>query len=152
MVRIVLYFIIFFNSETLKTRDLQLRAVCHAFLLCEHCVFHAGPNRLPSIEYAYPRDANVKTSDDITSSCFAGLNQRRDDNENDKEAIDLISKSTILHVRHTFCTFRETIQFRVLWRTKTCNDEIKFLFLNLDMVLRNLASHADVLRLSLIHI
>ena len=102
MVRIVLYFIIFFNSETLKTRDLQLRAVCHAFLLCEYCVFHAGPNRLPSIEYAYPRDANVKTSDDITSSCFAGLNQRRDDNENDKEAIDLISKSTILHVRHTF--------------------------------------------------
>ena len=26
-----------------------------------------------SIEYAYPRDANVKTSDDITSSCFAKL-------------------------------------------------------------------------------
>ena len=55
-----------------------------------------------SIEYAYPRDANVKTSDDITSSCFAGLNQRRDDNENDKEAIGLISKSTILHERRTF--------------------------------------------------
>lgn len=101
MVRIVLYFIIFFNSETLKTRDLQLRAVCHAFLLCEHCVFHAGPNHLPFYR-VYPRDANVKTSDDITSSCFAGLNQRRDDNEKVKEAIGLINKSTILHVRHTF--------------------------------------------------
>ena len=28
-------------------------------------------------------------------------------------------------------------EFRVLWRTKTSNDEILFLFLNLDMVLRN---------------
>ena len=40
-----------------------------------------------SIEHAYPRDAYVKTSNGITSSCFAGnirdLNiQRQDGNEN----------------------------------------------------------------------
>ena len=59
-----------------------------------------------SIEHAYPRDAYVKTSNDITSSCFAGniryLNiQRQDGNENVSKTIGLISKTT-LHVHHAF--------------------------------------------------
>ena len=84
---------------------------------CEHWFLQAGryatkgekPLRATvclSIEHAYPRDAYVKTSNDITSSCFAGnirdLNiQRQDGNENVSKTIGLISKRT-LHVHHAF--------------------------------------------------
>ena len=60
-----------------------------------------------SIEHTRPCDAFVKMSNGITSSCFAGnirdLNiQQLDGNENINETIGLISKTTTLHLRHTF--------------------------------------------------
>ena len=69
-----------------------------------------------SIEHARPRDAYVKTSNAITSSCFAGnirdLNiQRQDGNENVNKTIGLISKTTTLHVHHAFLPFSQDYDY-----------------------------------------
>ena len=73
--------------------------------------------------------------------------QRRGRQRERKKTIGFISKTTTLHVHYAFqCTFPcpfshdydvKMPNFPFLWRTQTGNDEILFLFLNLDIVPRN---------------
>ena len=102
-----------------------------------------------SIEHARPRDAYVKTSNAITSSCFAGnirdLNiQRQDGNENVNKTIGLISKTTTLHVHHAFLPFSQDYDydmkipnFAFYGERKQATAKFHFFFLNLDMVPRS---------------
>ena len=66
-----------------------------------------------------------------------------DGNQNVKKTIGLISKTTTPHVHHTFLVHffpvfvrlrRENAYFRVLWWTKTSDDEILFPFPSFNMV------------------
>ena len=61
-----------------------------------------------------------------------------DGNGNATKAIDLISKTTILHVHHDFLhiSLPSLHDYDDVQRKYTSDDEISSLFLNLDMVLR----------------
>ena len=100
-----------------------------------------------SIEHARPRDAYVKTSNDITSSCFAGNAwdfkiQRSDANENVKKKTNKQTKSnrfnkqknTFTHASHIFFTVISPFADNV---NKQRRNFACFFFLNLDMVPRN---------------
>ena len=65
----------------------------------------------PSIEHAHPRFANVKTSNDITSSCLEGnirefrIHQRDGDKNAKKENRFNKQNNNLAHVSHFFVQF-----------------------------------------------
>ena len=106
---------------------------------------------LPCIEHACPCVAYVKTSNDITSSCVAGnirefTIHQRDGDKNAKKQI--ISKTTTMLMHHTFLysSLPFLHNYALAMPNFACYGERKqtltkfiFLFLNLDMVLKNSA-------------